>query len=244
MRQLLIWSSKTVDDLIQSVPSAEVAVSLAENVQNILQQGGFHIKHWLMSGGDEDLPVRRDINILNVSKEKILGMCWIPQNDLFTFQAKISFSPKRNNLPTEPDLTEANINEAFPQILTRRMVLSQAARIYDPIGFLAPVTLTAKILMRKLISQPVEGNGKTASIAWDAPISDQNRNSWKSFFEDLFKLKDVTFIRCLKPEDAIGDPTLIVFSDASIQAYGACAYVQWELKTGTFEARLIAAKHT
>ena len=62
-------------------------------------------------------------------------------------------------------------------------------------------------------------------------------------FQDLFKLKDITFVRCLKPEDAIGDTTLIIFSDASIQTYGACAYVQWELDTGTFEARLIAAKH-
>ena len=123
------------------------------------------------------------------------------------------------------------------------MALSQAAGIYDPIGFLAPVTLTAKILLRKLISQPVEGNERTTAIEWDAPISEQNTNDWKTFFQDLLTLKAVSIVRCLKPEDAVGDPTLIIFSDASIQACGACAYVQWELKTGTFEARLIAAKN-
>ena len=110
--------------------------------------------------GDVAPQVKQDINILSVSKEKILGTYWIPKKDLFSFQAKINFSPKRNNVPTGPDLTETNINDAFSRILSRRLVLSQAVRIYDPLGFLAPVTLTAKILLRKLISQPVRGHEK------------------------------------------------------------------------------------
>ena len=36
---------------------------------------------------------------------------------------------------------------------------------------------------------------------------------------------------------------LVIFSDASILAYGACAYVRWELNDGQFEANLLIAKN-
>ena len=31
---------------------------------------------------------------------------------------------------------------------------------------------------------------------------------------------------CMKPSDAVGDPSLVIFSDASNDAYGSCAYMQ------------------
>ena len=43
--------------------------------------------------------------------------------------------------------------------------------------------------------------------------------------------------------DAIGDPILIVFSDASVDAYAACAYVRWQRKNNQFESNLILSKN-
>ena len=48
--------------------------------------------------------------------------------------------------------------------------------------------------------------------------------------------------------DAIGDPILIVFSDASADAYAtdayaACAYVRWQRKNKQFESNLILSKN-
>ena len=42
---------------------------------------------------------------------------------------------------------------------------------------------------------------------------------------------------------SVGDPELVIFSDASTEAYGAVAYVRWLLTDGTFAARLIASKN-
>ena len=50
-------------------------------------------------------------------------------------------------------------------------------------------------------------------------------------------------MRCMKPSDAIGEPILIVFSDASQDAYAACAYVRWKLQNGQFESNLILSKN-
>ena len=43
--------------------------------------------------------------------------------------------------------------------------------------------------------------------------------------------------------DAIGDPILIVFSDASKGAYTACAYVRWQRKNNQFESNFLLSKN-
>ena len=35
---------------------------------------------------------------------------------------------------------------------------------------------------------------------------------------------------------------LCVFADASRKAFGACAYIRWQIENGKFESRFIAAK--
>ena len=100
------------------------------------------------------------------------------------------------------------------------------------------MALGAKLLLRKLVSKPLADE-----LGWDDPLPEDNRAEWRSLFEDLLMLKEVSFTRCTKPIEAIGEPTLVIFSDASMHAYGACAYAQWLLKSGKYEARLIAAKN-
>ena len=58
----------------------------------------------------------------------------------------------------------------------------------------------------------------------------------------MIAIKNFKFKRYLTPPNACGDPSLIVFSDASRQAFGACAYVQWKLKDGRLGLWFAAAK--
>ena len=55
-------------------------------------------------------------------------------------------------------------------------------------------------------------------------------------------LNDTSFERCLTPADAVGRPVLCVFSDASEDAFGSCAYARWQLSSGEYDVRFIAAK--
>ena len=54
-------------------------------------------------------------------------------------------------------------------------------------------------------------------------------------------LTTIRFPPCLKPDDANGLSQLHVFSDASVHAYGAAAYLRWP-RPGGAEVRLVAAK--
>ena len=47
----------------------------------------------------------------------------------------------------------------------------------------------------------------------------------------------------MKPSGAIGEHVLIVFSDASQDAYAACAYVRRKRQNGQFESNLISSKN-
>ncbi|MEE8327975.1 MAG: hypothetical protein V3R32_04180 [Nitrosomonadaceae bacterium] len=50
------------------------------------------------------------------------------------------------------------------------------------------------------------------------------------------------FPRVLRPQNSVGDPLLVIMSDSSMRAFGACAYIHWKLSDGSYFARLIAAK--
>ena len=63
------------------------------------------------------------------------------------------------------------------------------------------------------------------------------------FLRSLFELENVKFPRSLwLEEETVGLPSLIVFSDGAALAFGAAAYIRWELKSGGFWTRLIMAK--
>ena len=79
-------------------------------------------------------------------------------------------------------------------------------------------------------------------LNWDDELSASNQVSWKNFFKEMEALNHVTFERSLTPDNVIGAPSLIVFADASNQAFGACAYVRWETSDRLFVIRFVSAK--
>ena len=157
--------------------------------------------------------------------EKVLGTVWLPQEDMFTFKIKRELA--KENLPFGDPGT------FIPLKPTKRLIMSKLASVFDPIGAGAAVHVKPKIAMQKLWQ-----NG----LSWDDEVPPEIKRKRMTLFEEMIALNNVRFKRCLTPPNACGDPSLIVFSDASRQAFGACAYVQWKLKDGRFGVRFAAAK--
>ena len=44
------------------------------------------------------------------------------------------------------------------------------------------------------------------------------------------------------PKDAVSEPTLCIFCDASMDAFGACAYLRWAMKDCKYDVRFLTAK--
>ena len=97
--------------------------------------------------------------------------------------------------------------------------------------------------MRELLIEHMSSvDGIKQRLGWDDPIPDNLKRRWKNFFNGLFELESLQFDRCLRPSSVTGDPMLVIFSDGSRLAYGTCAYIRWELRSGRYQTKLIAER--
>ena len=216
-----ILKNSYVDDIVDSCKNIKEASKLTSDIDVILGNGGFTIKKWTISG---DKNHAAGSQFINDSQSRVLGIIWNPGTDKFEFSVRLNFSEKKRKLRSEPDLLAEEIPSAIPTNLTKRMILSQVNGIYDPLGLATPFTVRAKMLLRQL------NMNEEVKLGWDDPIPDEYHQDWVNFFIELFQMKQITFSRTIKPVGTIGKPVLVIFSDASEHAYGACAYIRWELK--------------
>ena len=233
----LLTQSTDVDDIIDSVPSKAAAVQLACDTSLVLSKAGFKVKAWHIGG--ESVPrvdpiSQEDIDSSSeVAPIRVLGVAWEPVCDVICFEPQLNFSGKRKGVYISPNLTATDVPRSIPSTLTRRMVLEQSMKLFDPFGFLSPFTLLAKIYLRETWS---------LKLQWDDALPDMLRQKRIEFFEKLWDISSLKFDRCLKPETAVGSPILVVLSDGSELAYGCTAYVRWSLADGSVWCRLALAK--
>ena len=119
-----------------------------------------------------------------------------------------------------------NVNPPNDITLTKRTVLSQISQIFDPVGFAAAFLVRTKIGMQSLWQQGLD---------WDQELPPAAREEWSRFYQEMGDLNHVTFERSLTQ-------ILCIFSDASNEAFGACAYVRWRTEGNEYVTRFIAAK--
>ncbi|CAB3998608.1 Hypothetical predicted protein [Paramuricea clavata] len=247
----LLKHSSYVDDLIDSRPSKPDALKIAKEAEDILAKGGFAVKCWQFSGETQprvkeellklDLPEKsvessdQGLIMLKGTDEnlRVLGLGWNPKQDTITYEVTLNFSSKRRGVRTGPNLLESDLPSALPNVLTRRIVLEQVMKIYDPLGVISPFTLMATIYLRETWSR---------KLGWDDPLPAELCNKWSNFFTALFKLRRLCLERCLRPVNSNGRPWLIILSDGSDLAYGFAAYIRWKLDDGSYWCRLIMAK--
>ncbi|XP_063446982.1 uncharacterized protein LOC134726507 [Mytilus trossulus] len=101
--------------------------------------------------------------------------------------------------------------------ITRRGILSTINSLYDPLGFLAPVIIQGKLLLRKIVSETVD---------WDQPLIDETADEWKSWRDTLIAIETLRIPRTYVPYlSKTATKELHVFSDASEKAIAAVAYL-------------------
>ncbi len=125
----MIMNNTYVYDILHSSNSVDRAFNLICDTENILSLGSFHVKHWVISGCHES----HDVSVMESDWEKILGLKWKPKEDLFFFTVNVNFSPRVKKIWSGPKLQRWEVEGKFPQILTRRMIISQIASFYDSV---------------------------------------------------------------------------------------------------------------
>lgn len=83
----VVKNSSYIDDILTSETSIEDACRLAQDIDHVLGNGGFTVKHLIISGNHDK--VANGIKLLNTATEKVLGLIWRPQDDVFTFKVQL-----------------------------------------------------------------------------------------------------------------------------------------------------------
>lgn len=197
-----------MDDCLKSVQSEEEAVTLVRNLTDICHKGGFHLTKWtsnnrevLLSVPEEDRSknlLELDLDRDQLPVERVLGLHWSVETDTFEFKLALK--------------------EKAP---TRRGILSVVSSVYDPLGFLAPLTLPAKLILQELCRR---------NYGWDEDIPPALQQQWFKWLRDLEEVARFKIDRCLKPAN-FGRSIhgqLHHFSDASESGYGTVTYLRVE----------------
>ena len=102
---------------------------------------------------------------------------------------------------------------------TRRTILLIVFSLFDPLGFVAPFVMKAKLLMQTLCR---------IKLGWDNVLDEQHKTQWLLWIEDLPKFQEIQINRCFKPENfgEVRDAQLHCFSDGSRAGYGAVVYLR------------------
>ncbi|XP_055623266.1 uncharacterized protein LOC129766702 [Toxorhynchites rutilus septentrionalis] len=209
-----------IDDLLCGVDSEEEGIKLCHQLNDLLQSAGFKLHKWASNSVTilQNIPVelREERNLLELDSSstqvKTLGLLWQPVDDVFRFKI--------------PDWS-------YEAPITKRLVLSEAARLFDPLGLLGPIVLRSKLFMQELWK---------AKVSWDDPLKENHQQFWKEFRKDLEILDTFIVPRWAAP---ITDPVsteLHGFSDASESAYGACIFLRTISATGVVSVHLLTAK--
>lgn len=104
-------------------------------------------------------------------------------------------------------------------LATKREVLQDVSRNFNPLGFLAPVTIQAKLFMQELQQRRID---------WDEPLPTDLRNQWLDIASNLQQTSAFFIPRYCFDSDHSCDETkqIHIFVDASTKVYGAVAYVR------------------
>ncbi|XP_062511855.1 uncharacterized protein LOC134187719 [Corticium candelabrum] len=118
------------------------------------------------------------------------------------------------------------------QHTTKREILQDIARIYDPLGLIAPVTFYGKVFMQKLWK---------ASMSWDEKLSPRHCDEWSQICN---KFQSLSTLKIPRLSGTIGKDShcqVVVFNDASLKSYAAAVYLL--VKNGeSIEVNLVFSK--
>lgn len=213
----IIQNSFYVDDFFKSFSEIEAAQMVRKSISEKLGEYGFKLRKWKTN----DERVLKDVD--DTDKEecidfdsmvKTLGISWQSKLDVFVFKS----------VPIET-----------VEVWTKRKVLSAIAKLFDPLGWLSPCIVKAKILMQDIWRLSSE-------ITWDSELPKHINDQWISIFNEITVPVPIKIPRWLKLSNSQKSIEIHTFCDASNIAYAGCVYLRIVHNDDSVSCNLIAAK--
>ena len=198
-----------IDDYLDSLETPHEALSRAKNLVELLKLGGFKLTKFI---SNDQLYQPK---VILVSDEEasshVLGLQWDHRKDTLVV-SRVTNCDKSNKV-------------------TQRLVFSLVAKVFDPIGLVAPFMFTARLLLKDI--------WRLSGQNWDNTMTTEMMNRFEVRSSDLPKLCDITIPRSFFSE-AFDQLELHVFGDSSQDVFSSVAFLRAKVKSGSIESTEIA----
>ncbi|XP_046810005.1 uncharacterized protein LOC124420591 [Lucilia cuprina] len=209
-----------VDDTFGGADSIEEAQSAVIQLDKLCMAGGFHLQKWTANNSNvlstitpERCAIKQVIQLQETQYISTLGICWQPEEDCFVFSSP--FSSTSSSTPT------------------KRSILSNISRFFDPLGWISPVTIQAKILMQDIWLSKSD---------WDEVVNEDLAARWSKFINDLNNVNNISIPRWVGISPTNLGIEIHGFSDASEHAMAAVIYLRIITEFDSVSVHLIEAK--
>ncbi|XP_057324217.1 uncharacterized protein LOC130666910 [Microplitis mediator] len=189
---------------------------VADQLEALCKAGGFPLAKWASNH-----PKLQQLNHVEAIKNhkfedsdsstKILGMYWSSHSDQFYS----TYSPPCST-----------------QKFTKRIILSEIAQIFDPLGFLALLIIRAKVFMQELWLE---------KLSWDTPLAANQRHKWRNFKNELKLISEIKIPRWIH-SSTCSTTEIHGFSDASQLAMAAAVFIKVHTPAHGVRVTLLCSK--
>ena len=185
-----------VDNVVSGFSNVDAAMKYYHKSREIMSTARFNLRSWASNHSAIMSLAQQDKIADNRSTVNVLGLLWNTDTDTLHLN------------PKEPMYT-------LHSLITKRDVLKDVSRLYDPLGFITPITMLSKVFLQELWQH---------KLHWDEPLPDNLRRLWLTIAISLQSSYNFSIPRHYSTPD--GDSRqLHVFVDASKKGYGAVAYL-------------------
>ena len=173
------------------------AVDYYTEARELISKANFNLRSWASNSPNLTTKANHDQVADTNTAVNVLGLLWNTASDV------LSLMPK--------SLQTSQTTQS-----TKRTVLQDLSKIFDPLGTLTPVTLSDKLFIQQLWQQ---------KLRWNEPLNSTLTSEWYCITGNLTQTPQYHiphwYLKSINTEQL----TLHVFVDASMKAYGAVAYI-------------------
>ena len=202
-----------LDDVVSTSEDSVSCANVIKDIVTVLAKADLPMHKIIASDPSVTADLPEEMKAKD-TKTKVLGVGWDSLKDTIS--------------------VNVNLDEIAKPVLTKRGLLQQLARTFEPIGYLSAFLMTGKLLMAKTFQTPTP-------LGWDDPLPDDIRMPFLKFLAELKELKEFEVPRRCVSSDFVPSH-LAVFSDASKVGISSVAYLCSKDAAGNVQASLVFAK--
>jgi len=172
--------------------------TMQQEIEKILNKGGFSIKSWERSGEN--------------GTSKYLGMSWNRLKDSYSLKFRLNLHKKSRGIPSGADLDLDFLQDKSIPV-PKKNVLSVACQFYDPTGLAAPLMFSVRALFSEICRDP--------QCFINSILSKERTAKFRNAVREILLTREISV-----PRQVIFryQAQLFIFFNGSLQGYGACVY--------------------